>query len=77
LSAQSLERERESRNGRPPRGDPYIRPPRLVALEPVRVVVELRQDEYAALVKACGAFASVPQLVRLVALRLAREALGR
>jgi hypothetical protein len=40
---------------------------------PKRVVVELRADEYRALEAACrGRCLTVPELVRLVALRLAQ-----
>jgi hypothetical protein len=50
--------------------DPMLRPRREVALEPVRVVVELRQEEFRALFAASGRVAPADYL-KLVALRLA------
>ncbi|MGH3084696.1 MAG: hypothetical protein ACRDNP_11705 [Gaiellaceae bacterium] len=59
----------------PDRGpfDDMIRGRRLAAVEPRRVVVELRPDEYRALEDACkGRCLTAPELIKLVALRLAR-----
>jgi hypothetical protein len=47
-----------------------IRGRRVVALEPVRIVVELRQEEFRALSAASGRVAPA-DFVRLVAVRLA------
>jgi hypothetical protein len=47
-----------------------IRSRRAIALEPVRIVVELRQEEFRALSQASGRVAPADYL-RLVALRLA------
>jgi hypothetical protein len=53
--------------------DLYIRGRQAIALEPRRVVVELSPDEYRALEVVCrGRCITAPELVRLVALRLAR-----
>jgi hypothetical protein len=50
--------------------DPMIRPRREVALAPVRIVVELRQQEFQALSAVSGRVAPADYL-KLVALRLA------
>jgi len=49
--------------------DPYIRGRQVAALEPVRVVVELRAEEFQALAAASGRVAPA-EFLRLVALRL-------
>jgi hypothetical protein len=38
-------------------GDPYIRHKREAAIEPIRVVIELEQSDFARLNKACGRIA--------------------
>jgi hypothetical protein len=57
-------------NFRSGNSDPMIRSRRVVALEPVRVVVELRREEFQALSKASGRVAPADYL-KLLALRLA------
>jgi hypothetical protein len=53
-------------------GDPYIRHKQEAAIEPVRVVVELQQADFARLNKICGRIA--PQdFLRLVALERIAE----
>ena len=60
------------RRGREQVTDLYIRGPKLAAAEPRRVVVELEPSEYQALEAACrGRCITAPELVRIVALRLA------
>lgn len=50
-----------------------LRPRREMAVEPRRVVLELRPDEYRALETLCrDRSCTVPELVRVVALQLAR-----
>jgi hypothetical protein len=53
--------------------DSYIRSKKAAAAEPRRQVVELSPAEYRALETACrGRCLTAPELVRLVALRVAR-----
>jgi hypothetical protein len=56
-----------------PACDDYLRGRRLAAVEPRRIVLELRPAEYEALERACkGRCISAPELIKLVALRLSR-----
>ena len=50
-----------------------LRSPREAALEPRRVVVELRADEYAAIDKAIGPFVGVANYLKVLALAEARR----
>lgn len=53
--------------------DPMIRDRKTTATEPRRVVLELEPSEHQALETLCrGKCCTVPEMVRLVALRLAR-----
>jgi hypothetical protein len=70
---QSASENGARRRGRTQVTDLYIRGPKLAAAEPRRVVVEMDPGEYQALEAACrGRCITAPELVRLVALRLAR-----
>ena len=67
---ESIDEEGQLRGVRGFNHDPMLRSHRAVALEPVRVVVELRQEDFRALSKASGRVAPA-DFLRLVALRLA------
>jgi hypothetical protein len=70
-SAQAPLRERNFRSGT---NDPMIRPKRELALEPVRIVVELRQEEFQTLNAAIGPWVAPADYLRILALRVIAEA---